>query len=122
MTSFEDGPAHGAKLMLRRSPYFLRVTYDGKDYDALDQLEDKPKPEETIYLYRITAIPSWCHIRASKAAGGMYSMANYAYVSPQPSDFILRDNEAWRTWVSEQLEDTKRWAEMLEAAEMRKST
>jgi hypothetical protein len=120
LTTFENGPAHEAKLMLRRSPYFLRVTYNGKDYDALDQLEDKPNPDETIYLYRITALPGWCHIRATKGAGGTYSMAHYAYVSPQPADAILRDNDAWRKWVSEQVEDTKRWATMLaEAADQK---
>lgn len=121
MTTFQDGPAHGAKLMLRRSPYFLRVTYNGKDYDALDQLADVAKPEETIYLYRITALPGWCHIRASKPeASGTFSMGNYAYVSPQPDDAILRDNEAWRKWVAKQVEDTKRWANMLaDAAERR---
>lgn len=113
MTTFENGPAHEAKLMLRRSPYFLRVTYNGKEYDALDQLTDTPEPGETLHLYRITALPSWCHIRASKGAGGMYSMANYAFVTPQPPDAIMRDNDAWRKWVSEQVEDTKRWAQML---------
>jgi hypothetical protein len=113
MTTFENGPAHGARLMLRRSPYFLRVTYDGKDYDALDQLEDVAKPEETIYVYRITELPGHCHIRAAKGAGGFYSMGKYEFVSPQPDDANVRDNEAWRKWVSEQTEDTKRWAQML---------
>lgn len=116
MTTFQDGPAHDAKLMLRRSPYFLRVTFDGAKYDALDQLDDVARPEETIHLYRITARPGWCHIRAAKGAGGFYSMGNYEFVSPQPGDAILRDNEAWVKWVSEQVEDTKRWANMLAEA------
>jgi hypothetical protein len=87
-----------------------------RKYDALDQLEDTPNPDETIYLYRITALPGWCHIRAAKGGGGTYSMGHYAYVSPQPDDAILRDNAAWRNWVSEQVEDTKRWATMLAEA------
>lgn len=116
MTTFENGPAHDAKLMLRRSPYFLRVTYDGNKYDALDQLDDTPNPDETIYLYRITGLPGWCHVRAEKGGGGTYSMGTYAYVSPQPDDAILRDTEAWRKWVAEQVEDTKRWATMLAEA------
>lgn len=114
MTTFQDGPAHGVILRLRRAPYFLRVTYDGAKYDALDQLEDVARPEETLHLYRITAKPNWCHIRASKPeASGMFSMANYAYVSPQPDDAILRDNEAWLKWVDVQTDDLKRWSEML---------
>lgn len=121
MTTFQNGPAHGVKLMLRRSPYFLRVTYDGNQYDALDQLEDAPKPEETIYVYRITALPGWCHIRASKPeASGTFSMGSYEFVSPQPDAANVRDFEAWREWVAEQVEDTMRWANMLaDAAERR---
>jgi hypothetical protein len=115
LTTFENGPAHDAKLMLRRSPYFLRVTYDGKDYDALDQLSDTPEPGETIHLYRITAAPNWCHIRATKG-GGMYSMGNYQFVTPQPPDAIMRDNEAFAKWCGEQTEDLARWDAMLEEA------
>lgn len=115
MTTFQDGPAHGVTLRLRRAPYFLRVTYDGKDYDGLDQLADVAKPEETIYVYRITALPTWSHIRATKG-GGTYWSGNYEFVCPQPADAILRDNAAWVKWVSEQVEDTKRWANMLAEA------
>jgi hypothetical protein len=116
VTRFENGPAHGVTLMLHRAPYFLRVVYDGNAYDALDQLEDVAKPEETIYVYRITELPGWCHIKATKG-GGTYSFGNYEFISPQPDDELVRDNEAWRKWVSEQTEDAKRWADMLAKAE-----
>jgi hypothetical protein len=114
MTTFQDGPAHGVTLMLRRAPYFLRVTHDGNKYDALDQPTDSPRADETLHLYRITARPSACHIRA-KNGGGFYAMANYAFVTPQPPDAILRDNEAYAKWCGEQTDDMKRWAEMLDA-------
>lgn len=48
MTRFTDGPAQGLVLMLRRAARFLRVVHDGKKFDALDQLNDRPRPEERI--------------------------------------------------------------------------
>lgn len=119
MTTFENGPAHGVTLMLQRSPYFLRVTYDGKHYDALDQLDDVAKPDEALYLYRITAAPSWCHIRAAKNAAfksGRYSVAHYEFVETQPAAEIMRHNPAWVGWVEQQTDDQERWAEMLAPA------
>jgi hypothetical protein len=40
VTKFLDGPAAAEVLMLKRSPDWLRVTYDGEAFDALDQLQD----------------------------------------------------------------------------------
>jgi hypothetical protein len=89
MTTFENGPAHDAKLMLRRSPYFLRVTYDGTKYDALDQLEDTPRnrtkrftsTESRRYRAGVTSGPR-------RAVAARIRWGNYAYVSPQPPDAI----------------------------------
>lgn len=45
MTTFTDGPAAETVLELRRAPKFLRVVRDADGtVDALDQLNDTPKP------------------------------------------------------------------------------
>ena len=76
------------------------MTENGKSFDALDQLTDTARPDENIMLYRITRAPGWCHIRAAKGQGGMFAMGDYEYVENQPSDAILRDNNAFVNWVA----------------------
>ena len=53
-TRFIDGPAKGVVLDLERTPHYLRVVHDSEtwQWDALDQLDDEPKPTETIFVYR----------------------------------------------------------------------
>lgn len=107
MTSFQDGPAEGKTLMLRRAPFFLRVTVGpGADQtehfpriDALDQLDDVPTATEQLFCYRLTAKPNSCHIRASKGRGGFFAIGNYVLVDPQPTDTQMRDRAAWQAWV-----------------------
>ena len=63
MTTFQDGPAKGKILMLKRAARFLRVVVDGSGtVDALDQLDDQPGADEKIYAYEITARPGMMHI------------------------------------------------------------
>ena len=38
MTTFQDGPAKGMTLMLKRTPVYLRVVCSLGKVDALDQL------------------------------------------------------------------------------------
>lgn len=115
MISFSDGPAQGVNLMLRRAPYFLRVTFDGKDWDGLDQLSDSPRSDEKVYVYRINSFPTWCHVRASKPANsGVFMHADYSLFEPQPPDETLRDVVAWRKWTESQPEETARWNMMVE--------
>lgn len=107
MTSFQDGPAAGASLMLKRAPFFLRVTVGpGADQtehfskiDALDQLDDEPAAAEQLFCYRLTAKPTSCHIRASKGRGGFFAIGNYVLVDPQPTDACMRDYTQWQAWV-----------------------
>lgn len=108
MTSFQDGPAAGKTLMLKRAPFFLRVTVgpilDDTDasnakIDALDQLDDVPTATEQLFCYRLTAKPTSCHIRASKGRGGFFAIGNYVLVDPQPADAQMRDRAAWQAWV-----------------------
>ncbi len=104
MISFVNGPAAEKSLMLKRAPIFLRVAIVGDDVDALDQLDDKPKPTETLYVYRrLTEKPSPFHIRAAKFSGWFLS-ADYALFEIQPDAETLRDSDRWREWCSQQWE------------------
>jgi len=102
MTGFNDGPAAGQRLMLKRAPYLLRVTEEGGKFDALNELSDEPRPGEKLYAYKMDLSdggPSFCHIRASKpAASGFYVIARYKLIEPQPPDEVMRDNAKWGHW------------------------
>ncbi len=100
MTSFLDGPAQGQSLMLKRCPIFLRVVVDGGGkWDALDQPEDRPRPGEQLFAYRIEGEPSMCHVRRTGGRGGFYAMGQYRFILDQPEDAMMRDNQAWVHWV-----------------------
>lgn len=106
MTTFNNGPARGIVLKLCRAPFFLRVcigpllddTDNRPKIDALDQLGDVPRAYETLFVYRLTAKPGHCHIRASHGQGGFFPLADYTLVQPQPSDGEMRDRKAWEKW------------------------
>lgn len=88
--------------MLQRSPVFLRVTEQAGEFDALDQIEDAPRPSERLYCYRRVGAPGRCHIlHREKKKSGWYSVGTYELVDPQPSDEQMRDREAWRKWTRE---------------------
>ncbi|RJP48772.1 MAG: hypothetical protein C4586_08655 [Anaerolineaceae bacterium] len=99
MTHFEDGPAKGETLMLKRSPIFLRVVEVNGQWDALDQLDDEPAPHEKIYAYERIGEPGMVHINAGrKGNSGWYPMAAYRFITDQPTDSAMLDSEAWRQW------------------------
>ena len=114
MTKLIDGPAAGQSLMLRRATVLLRVTQkrlecgigDPGGFDALDQPEDTPHPDELIFVYVNTHQRSGnCHLRYGgnkKHLSGFYAMAEYKLYEVQPADEIMRDNEKWRAWCEEQ--------------------
>lgn len=104
MTTFLDGPAAGQTLMLRRAPMFLRVTAAHGAFDALDQLEDKPRPEEYVYVYKITGNPGRVHINRGKQGSGWYTMAEYKIVPVQPGQDVLKHADNWHNWVMSQPE------------------
>lgn len=97
MTQFENGPAKGTTLMLKKSPRFLRVTEENGKFDALDQPTDTPSPTEKIYVYERVGDPGAVHINAKKG-GGFYSMATYRYFENQPTDEYMRDAAKWEYW------------------------
>lgn len=106
MTTFNDGPAKGKVLRLKRAPKFLRVVVAdgvaGQQWDALDQLDDVPKLGERIFAYHIVGEPGCCHINAGRGAGGFFTTAFYALVAQHPDDATMRDASAWRAWCHQQ--------------------
>jgi hypothetical protein len=84
---------------LRRAPYFLRVTLDEKtfEFDALDLLEDQPRPRESLHCYVLASDPMRCFVRP----GGLRVIATYRLNPVQPSDVEMRTTEAWRKWTLE---------------------
>lgn len=100
MTTFEDGPAKGQRLMLHRAPIFLRVTEKGGKFDALDQVDDTPRPDEMLYAYQLAERPGHCHINTGrKPGGGFYPVAKYRMIVPQPLLEEMLTREAWVKWV-----------------------
>lgn len=95
MTRFEDGPAKGQVLMLKRAPYFLRVTEADGKWDALDQLDDEPSLSERLFAYELMGKPGVVFMRP----GGTYPAALYRFVERQPTDLQMRDGRAWALWV-----------------------
>jgi hypothetical protein len=102
MTRFSDGPAKDQVLMLRRAARFIRVTEENGKWDALDQLEDKPRPTEKLYAYEaIREKVGYALIDCrgkNKSASGRYAIAEYRIVNPQPTDEQMRSNDAWAAW------------------------
>lgn len=103
MIKFLDGPAADEVLFLRRAPVLLRVTRSptGK-WDALDQLDDEPRPREKIFVYRRVSEPTRYHMKMCPRSGsGFYMNAEYKLFAEQPADEIMRETVAWRKWCEE---------------------
>lgn len=124
MTIFLDGPAQNdgqfvagsqplrrapsKPLLLRRAPHFLRavVSRVSGDIDALDQLTDTPTESEDVYAYVMVSGPSSMHICArgkDRGRAGFYQGGTYRLCDPQPTNDQLRDHDAWRGWVADQV-------------------
>lgn len=105
MIRFLDGPAAGQVLELRRVPLLLRVVRDCQtgEWDALDQLDDTPKPTEVIYLYLRSGTPQRIHVKAARTAGGSRSLwhGEYLHLPEQPLIDVLRDNAKWQAWAAQ---------------------
>ena len=105
MTTLTGGPAAGQTLMIRRTPIFLRVVEQvkgrlklgGTKWDALDQLEDEPRWNEVVHVYRLVKRGGHVCIRQAKG-GGCFQICEYAYLEPQPPADVLRFNSRWRDW------------------------
>lgn len=110
MVNLKDGPAEGVSLVLRRAPIYLRVTFNHRvanrvcsrgsserKWDALDQLDDEPKPHETVWVYKRVTPPTRYHMKAGRSSG-WYVMADYRLHSVQPPDHVTRSNAEWQAW------------------------
>lgn len=60
-------------------------------------MDDTPKDEETIFVYRRVEKPPVVHVHATKG-GGWYPMAKYRLNPTQPAEFQARDNFEWQGW------------------------
>ena len=109
MTRFVDGPAEDVRLVLQRSPVFLRVALglEGR-WDALDQIDDTPEPDENMYVYRLHGTPGVAFVdypdRQGRRAGHRCMIAEYRYWPDQPEDSDMRTTEAWQLWCKTQKE------------------
>ena len=93
-----------ACLMIRRVPKFIRFTTrkeDGKRvFDALDQLDDTPLPEEAVFAARLKH-RGICHVDRTvkgRRVGEWYQTADYVLMEEQPDDATIRDTEKWQAW------------------------
>jgi hypothetical protein len=102
MIEFLDGPAAGQRLMLKRAPLYLRVTEMLGEWDGLDQIEDEPRREETLYAYRVEGERSQVHILKRGPGSGFYARAYYRFIAQQPADAVMRDQVQWQQWCREQ--------------------
>jgi hypothetical protein len=97
--------------MLHRAVKFLRVVQNKSGvWDALDQPEDTPAPEETVFAYQITEKPGMCHIRSGKrGASGFYAIATYRMCAEQPYDQVMRGMSLWQQWCAHQPDPCAGW-------------
>jgi hypothetical protein len=89
-------------LDLERTPRYLRVVHDSEtwQWDALDQLDDEPKPTEKIFVYRRGELARGFACRGRRGGGcRTFIDAEYSCLPVHPADADLRDNGKWRKWV-----------------------
>ncbi len=111
MTEFLDGPAAGVTLALERQPIYLRVVLNRRtrEWDALDQISDTPKANESLYAYRREWIGLPVHIQFSGKRGrrcGWFRPAKYRFVAEQPSEEVMRDAARWQQWAKAMAEES----------------
>lgn len=105
MIEFVNGPAKGTSLNLQRTPVFLRVVIDpkGMTVDALDQLDDTPKENEALYAYKLAGTPGRTFFCSREKGCQVENSADYELCA-QPPDDVMRDNDKWAAWCTNQAE------------------
>jgi hypothetical protein len=100
MLTLNDGPCKGT-FMVKRAPVFLRAVIDGKgETDVLDQVEDMPKKDEKIYVYKRVGLENMCHIKMVKRSeSGWYALADYWQIKDVDGE-QFRDNSQWQMWTT----------------------
>lgn len=84
-------------MMLKRTPIILRVTEFGGKFDALNELDDRPLPQEKLYAYTIAEHRGMAFIDGAKCRG-CFGMAKYKLMPVQPTDAQMRDDTLWHDW------------------------
>lgn len=108
MVSFENGPAAGKVLTLRRAPLFLRVTQAATGvFDALDLVHDQPAAAEAIFVYRRLGAAGSVHLdgrnaKTGRRFGEWFAIADYRFSVRQPEDGVLRDTTLWQAWCADE--------------------
>ncbi len=92
-------------LSLVRTPYFLRVVKDADGtIDALDQLDDAPKPTEQVYAYVRDGPPQFMILCSRRNGCRRERYVSYKDYMPQPDEATMRDNALWSQWCHEEHE------------------
>ena len=98
MTTFEDGPAKGQHLTLRRTPLLLRVTECDGNWDALNELVDRPAANEKLHAYVLKSNYGSAFIDGTKFRGRV-EIASYRHIATgAPSNAEMRDEDLWHMW------------------------
>lgn len=106
MITFRDGPAAGQTMDLQRAPYVLRVTFNGKAWDALNEADDIARSDESLHCYVMASEPVRFHIcRSPRRLSGWHVNADYRLLTESPpDDATMRDNQAWFAWCDSNME------------------
>lgn len=100
MITLKDGPAQGS-YAVKRAPLFLRaVVGPGNKQDVLDQLDDTPRADERVYIYRLEGEVGWAHVHfggKDRARTGFYATGTYRHLADVDGE-ALRETAAWRQW------------------------
>lgn len=95
-------------LSLKRTPKYLRFTCSGsavcsRNWDALDQLDDQPRPGEQLVAAVLVRRGS-CHLDRvlnGRRVGEWHQTAEYKRLEEQPADEVMRSAEKWQEWCSQ---------------------
>jgi hypothetical protein len=95
------GPADEQGFICPRAPRLLRVVQaQSGRWDCLDQLEDEPRPTETIHVYEQT----WQGHGAFVCPGGYSASATYRHIVScrfrGELDRVIRARGSWRRFVA----------------------
>lgn len=109
MLTLRGGPVEGT-YAAKRAPVYLRGVVDAEgERDVLDLLEDTPRAQEQVYVYRRVGEAGHVHLRmsgAARRASGFYALADYEYL-PDVDGEQVRERDAWHAWVHAQPEEAQ---------------
>lgn len=106
MSAFRGGPADGVTLMFHRGPVYLRVVQGPDGFDVLDQLDDTPREDELVWVYRMLGDSRHAHLLyrgRGEVRSGWYEFSDYEHVEvDDETRERIRDTQEWRNWVKAQ--------------------